>query len=311
MGKACNPAALPRFDLARRTTEQIIMSELIFDVSEADFDAQVIRASHTQPVLVDFWADWCAPCRQLKPLLEKLVVAQQGRVVLAKVDVEAQAALASRYKVRGIPDVRAFVNGDLVDGFTGVMHEAALQTFIERLLPSPAEPLRLLALTARDEGNTTQAIVQLREAIAVDPQHQAAQLDLVELLADVGDADEAARLLKPLTTGDRHRERVEALRARVALASQATPGATGLNQLEAEVERAPDDIAARIALARACVARKDWEKALTHLLAAVQLDAAFENGAARKIMVQIFALPDVAPDLVRRYRRALASAINR
>lgn len=281
------------------------------DVSEADFDVQVIQASHAQPVLVDFWAGWCAPCRQLKPLLEQLVAAQQGRVLLAKVDVEAQPALASRYKVRGIPDVRAFVNGALVDGFTGVLPQAALQAFIERLLPSPAEPLRLLALTARDAGDTTEAIVQLREAIAADPQHEAAQLDLVELHVDIGDSDEADRLLQPLRLRGRCTERIDALSARLALSGHAMAHEADLTQLESAVERAPEDVGARLALSRACVAKKQWEKALAHLLAAVQIDPAFEDGAARKTMVQIFALPDVAPDLVRHYRRALASAINR
>ena len=287
------------------------MPRFSFDASDADFDAKVIQASHSQPILVDFWASWCAPCRQLKPLLEKLVEAHQGRFRLAKVDVEAQPALATRYQVRGIPDVRAFVNGELVDGFTGVLPQAALQAFIERVLPSPAEPLRLLALTHRDAGDATQAIAQLREAIEVDPRHEAAQLDLVDLLADIGEIDEATRLLEPLTLRGRDRRRIEALGARTALAARHAPNSKDIAQLEADVERAPDDLVARMALAGAYLANKDWEKALEQLLFSVERDRAFQDEAARKTMVQIFSLPEVAPDVVRRYRRALAAAINR
>ena len=287
------------------------MSQYSFEVTEGDFDARVIKASHTQPVLVDFWADWCAPCRQLKPLLENLAEAQQGRFLLAKLNVEQHPALATRYGVRGIPDVRAFVNGEPVDGFTGVLPQSALEAFIERVMPSPAEPLRLLALTHRDAGNTAQAITQLREAIAVDPRHEAAQLDLVELLADIGDTDEAARLLKPLASKGRDRDRIETLVARTALAANAAPDTDAMERLEAQVDEVPHDLAVRMALVRACVASKRWESALTHLLAIVQQDPEFDDGAARKMMVQIFALPELAPDLVRRYRRALASAINR
>jgi putative thioredoxin len=124
------------------------MAANAIDVSVADFDDKVLAASRAVPVVVDFWAPWCQPCRILKPILEKLAAEFGGRFILAKVNSDENQELSMRYGVRGIPAVKAFVNGEPVDEFTGALPEGQVREFIERLIPSPAEPPRAQALEA-------------------------------------------------------------------------------------------------------------------------------------------------------------------
>ena len=135
----------------------LLMNPYSFDVDTADFQEKVIAASHHAPVLVDFWAEWCAPCRVLKPILENLAAEYGGRFVLAKLNADRNQELATRLGVRGIPSVKAFVNGELVDEFTGALPETQVRAFIDGLLPSPAEPLRVAAQEARGRAGVEQA----------------------------------------------------------------------------------------------------------------------------------------------------------
>ena len=140
------------------------MSPFIFDVGVAGFQSKVLDASRHTPVLVDFWAEWCAPCHTLKPVLKRLADEYGGRFLLAKVDSDQNRELAARYGVRGIPSVKAFVNGEMADEFTGALPEAQIRAFIDGLLPSPAEPLRIAAQEARAKGEPEVAASLLVDA---------------------------------------------------------------------------------------------------------------------------------------------------
>jgi len=285
------------------------MSAYSFDASVEDFEEKVVAASHRVPVLVDFWAPWCAPCRTLKPILEKLAEEYEGRFLLAKVNSDENQELAMRYGVRSIPAVKAFSGGALVDEFMGALPEGRVREFIDSLVPSAAEPLRLEAQAARARGDNDAAQQRLIEALALDPRHETAQLDLVELLADTGKLPDAHQLLDAMSDRARDGARASALRARLHLFESA-PAAGDAAALEAKLAANADDHQARLDLANLLAARQDFAAALGHLLELVRRDRSFGDDAARRKMIQIFDLLGSDHDLVRQYRRNLAAALH-
>jgi len=286
------------------------MSAYCIDVSEANFMQEVIEASRRVPVLVDFWAPWCGPCRSLGPILEKLAAEYQGRFRLAKINSDENQALAGQFGVRGIPNVKAVVDGQIVNEFTGALPESAVREFIDALLPSPAEPLRLeaLAARARGEGDATRKL--LLQAIHLDPRHEQARLDLIDVLLDAGDLTEAQRLLDEIAASAKDRNRIESLSARLALSQGAAPGADETSLLS-RLAADPADLEARLALANLQAVKQDYRAALEQLLEMVRRDRAFQDDTGRKTMLQIFSLLGPDSDLVREYRGKLSAAINR
>jgi putative thioredoxin len=291
---------------APRKSEEL-MSTHAFDAGESDFETRVVAASHEVPVVVDFWAPWCGPCKALKPILEKLAAEYDGRFMLARVNSDEAPNLAARYQVRSIPSVKAFVDGQIVDEFVGVLPEPALRQFLDRLQPSPSELLRRDAQALAAQGQPAQAVDRLRQALADDPGHEAARLDLVELLIDSGSYMEAESLLDHVFVDAV--DRAQAVRATLSLAS----AGGDLAALRGAVEQRPDDPAARIALGRALAASGDYRGALDELLTAVRIDRSYDDQQARRSILQLFDLlsTDATHDeLVRAYRRALASVLN-
>lgn len=279
------------------------------DVRGDDFEVKVILASYHTPVLVDFWAAWCGPCRALKPILEKLAEEYGGRFRLAKVDSDAEQALAQRYGVRGIPDVRLFVDGKIVDGFSGALPESRIRAFLEPHLPSLAEPLRLEARRLAEAGDIPAALAVLDEALAQDPAFEAARLDQIELRIDNGDLEPAASLLKALEYRARDEDRLKTLQARLALRNN-QPQAASATELEARLVAAPEDLDARFALATLLAGQADYEPALRHLLEIVRRDRGYRDDIGRKTMLQLFDLMGADPR-VREFRAELAALLNR
>src|ERR671922_777687 len=156
----------------------------IFDVSEADFEQRVVERSRSLPVVVDFWADWCGPCKQLTPALERAAAARGGRVELAKLDVDANQRLSAAFRIQGIPAVKAFRDGRIVAEFTGAIPPAEVERFFDGLLPSEADQLA----AAGDEAS-------LRRALDLDPHHNAARRELGRILLRRGEIDEAIEVL--------------------------------------------------------------------------------------------------------------------
>jgi putative thioredoxin len=286
------------------------MSAHCIDVSEANFMQEVIEASRRVPVLVDFWAPWCGPCRSLGPILEKLAEEYQGRFRLAKVNSDENQALAGQFGVRGIPNVKAVVGGQIVNEFTGALPESAVREFIDALLPSPAEPLRLEALAARARGEADATRKLLLQAIHLDPRHEQARLDLIDVLLDAGDLAEAQRLLDEIAESARDRNRIESLSARLALSQGAAPDADETS-LQSRLAADPADLDARLALANLQAVKQDYRAALEQLLEIVRRDRAFQDDIGRKTMLQIFSLLGPDNDLVRDYRGKLSASINR
>jgi putative thioredoxin len=242
------------------------------DVSEQDFQTTVIERSREVPVVVDFWAEWCGPCRQLGPVLERAVDARQGQVELAKLDVDANPNLTRTYGVQGIPSVKAFKDGEIVDEFVGVLPPPAIERFLDGLVPSEADGL----LQHGDEES-------LRRAVALEPARADAVVPLARILHDRGDDDDALKLLRGVP------------------GSFAGQGLTSRIELERSGE--PD-----LSEAFAALDADDEARALDLLLEALP-DADGARDDIRRVVVGVLDELGVESPLARESRRRLAAAL--
>lgn len=282
------------------------MSDYSFDVSAADFQQIVMDGSQAVPVVVDFWAPWCGPCRSLKPILEKLADEFQGKFILAKVNSDENQALATQFGVRGIPSVKAVINGQIVDEFSGALPEGEVRAFLARLIPSPAETLRQEAEQLRAAGDLAGALQKLGEASHIDMANEAIRVDAAGILLDLDQSDEACRLLDSLGPELQGSDAVQQLRTRLSFAQNS---GGDLDALRARIAEQPDDMQARFDLANALIAKQAYESGLETLLEMVVRDKTWNEAAARKQMLAVFNLLGTDP-LVSQYRRKLASALN-
>jgi putative thioredoxin len=241
------------------------------DIDSTTFEAEVLEASRRIPVLVDFWAPWCAPCRALGPILEKLEREYAGRFRLAKVNSDDQPEIAQAFGVRSIPDVVAFKDGKPVSHFLGALPESQVRAFIDKLMPSPF----------------------------------LAKIDAAERLLAEGKVDEAEALLADVPSDIDWDARVEALRAAIGYARSA--GDAG--ELAARLKANPEDHEARFALAQHHAGARRYREAMDGLLCIVQRDKSWRDGEARKQLLNIFNLAAAQPELVSEYRRKLATAL--
>jgi putative thioredoxin len=289
----------------------------MLEIGQATFERDVVEASREVPVLVDFWAPWCGPCRTLGPLLERIERDYEGRFKLVKINSDENPELAASFRIRSIPYVVAYFDGNPVDVFVGVLPEPQLKQFIDRLLPNPAQIEHRKALRLLDEGRLADAAASLREAIALDPQNDAAQLDLADLLlerlpppADPARLAEAQDALAAAAPRMRAEPRWVALDTRLKALRLADEGPRP-DELRSRVRSDPSDLQARLELSQCHIARREFEPALEQLIEIVERDRAFGDDAGRRTMLSVFELAAHQPALISAYRRRLAAALNR
>ena len=279
------------------------MTENDLDVGLADFEQQVLEESKHRPVVVDFWAPWCGPCKSLKPILEKLAAEYGGKFLLAKVNSDDNQELATRYGVRGIPSVKVFINAEPVDEFSGALPESEVRAFLDRLLPGPADEMRAQAAELHQAGDMSGALQKLAEASRLDPAHVGIRLDATEIMLDLGEADEARRLIGNLP--DDADPRVPQLRARLQFMGEAGEDQAALSVRVAANE---NDLEARLKLANLYVAAGQYEAGMDQLLEIIRRDRSYEDDIGRKTLLSVFDLLG-SGELVSQYRRKLASAL--
>jgi putative thioredoxin len=285
----------------------------MIDASASSFERDVIEASRKTPVLVDFWAPWCGPCRVLGPMLEQLELAYGGRIRVVKINSDQEPELAAQFAVRSIPYVVAFVDGQPIDAFVGVLPEPQLRAFVDKLLPNPAEIERRKAAQLLQAGDAHGAASALRAALVLEPQHDGTRWALAQLLLQQG-TPEAATEAADVLAGVSREGQADARHRAVALALQSRQKAASLPDaaaLHAAITAHPGDLQARLDLAQLHVARREFEPALEQLLEIVQRDRAFGDDIGRKSMLAVFDLIADQPAVLAAWRRRLSSALNR
>lgn len=279
------------------------MPSLVRDVDEQSFVRDVIERSRSVPVVVDFWAPWCGPCRQLGPVLERLVASYAGRIELAKLNTDENPGLARQYRIEGIPAVKAFRDGRVLTEFTGALPEPQVRAFLARLLPSRADDLATQAATLAYSGDAAGAEETYRRALEEDRGHRAATIGLARMLTARGENAEAMTLLANLPADE------EAIRLRAELNLKQTSAGLDERSYEARLAADPTDIDAEYTLGMALAARGEYERGLEHLLEVVRHDRAYGDDAGRKAMLDIFALLGDTSPITQIYRRRLSSLL--
>ena len=287
---------------------------VIKDTDTRNFVKDVLEASRERPVLVDFWAEWCGPCKQLTPVLEKLVREQKGKVALIKLDIDRNPDIAAQLRIQSIPTVFAFYQGQPLDAFQGALPESQLRQFIERLVKnadqgrSPVDDLLEDAEGALGEGDVARAAEIFGAVLRMEPGDVRAVAGLARVALARGERDEARRLLDSVPEADAGKP--EVLKARAALdLAEAAEEAGDVAELEARVAAHADDLAARFDLARALLAHGDREAAAEHLIAIVRADRDWNEGAARAQLLKMFEAAGPTDPFTQTWRRRLSSIL--
>ncbi|HWR86899.1 MAG TPA: thioredoxin [Acidiferrobacterales bacterium] len=281
----------------------------IADVTQQTFESLVLAKSREIPVLADFWAAWCGPCKQLMPVLARLADEYDGRFFLAKINSDTEQPLAARYGVKSLPTVKLFRNGQVVEEFMGAQPEKTIRALLDRHIPRASDTLVYNAMLAARSGKPDEALTILQQAATTDPTNDRAKLELARLHAYLGHADDAEIALASLSAEAKESTDAVGLKAQLEFA-RIVAGARPPDELLPAIAANARDSAARYELAAHLVLRQQHEAALDQLLEIVRTDRKFRDDAGRKAMLSIFNLLGGSGDIVKQYRTKLSMALN-
>ena len=295
--------------LIGETQPQAAAGDLIKDGTDASFVADVIEASKETPVIVDFWATWCGPCRQLGPSIEKNVLAAKGKVKLVKIDIDQNPQFAGQLRVQSIPAVFAFVGGRPVDGFMGALPDSQVKQFVDRIAgQAPAnatDELLAMAKESLDIGDVGGAAQAYAQVLQGEPDNVKAIGGLARCYLAGGDAERAAEVAAMAPEGAKDAD-LDSVRAALALAEE---GPSEVGEFEQRLARNAGDHEARFEIAKALAARGAWGEAVDHLLTIIERERDWNEDAARKQLLTIFEAAGAGSDITRAGRRRLSSIL--
>ena len=276
---------------------------MAIDVTDADFQQKVLERSKEVPVVLDLWAPWCGPCRQLAPILENLEKERDGQFELVKINVDENPQVASALRAQSIPLVYGFRDGKAVAQFVGLQPPAAIRQFLDQLIPSELELTLAEAGRALNAGDTVVAEALIDKAEAIDAKHDAVRFSRASLLTVKEDYPAAIEILSGIPSNGH--DEVARLLARARLNSGTDKSIEAL-----AAEAAAGDITASIYYSKALASQGDYRRALETLLGAVKKDPSYDEGAARKAMLDLFEIMGSKDPLTREYRGLLSSALH-
>lgn len=284
-------------------------SAYVQDADAGSFQSRVIDASRRVPVLVDFWAAWCAPCRALAPVLERLADEFRGRFLLVKIDTDGEQELARQFGIRSLPTVKLFKDGSVVGEFMGVQPESRVRALLERYVFRESDEARARAAALRDQGELTEARSLLEQARAADPANHRIIPDLVNVLIELGELEAAAEMLDSLSADIKTEAEVQRAVAHLTFA-EAAAGAAAPEELARLIESNPRDCESRYRLGALHVVRGEYEAAMEQFIEVLRSDRSFRDDAGRKALLSVFAVLGSDHPLVGRFRARMSSLLH-
>ena len=284
-------------------------SPFIHNVGIEDFQNLVLENSMKQPVLVDFWADWCAPCKQIMPILAKLVEEYGGKFHLAKINADEQQELAGHLGVRSLPTMKLIVNGQIAGEKVGAVPEAEIRAMLDTHIVSESDQMMQAAMVAYQQGQTDQALEIMNQALAKDPENGALKVEIAKLVHAQGDSQSATALLDSLSEEDAKLDAAIQLKTEIEMA-ETLAGLPDIAEIESRLQKDPKDLEALLARSQHQSAQGDYESAMQSLLTIMQTDRSFEDDAGRLGLLKLFDLLGGEHPLVQQYRRKLFTLLH-